>query len=203
MKTRTSGHSSFLSPASTSFSNLRSIQMRCMNCGAEAGAQPPSKLRQALLRVLGSQMVKLNDSCTSQASHHHLFLQRHVKTTRHPPPRVPCRPKDLILRLPKDTSAIAAVGQVAGHLDASAAGQEEAFGFQMRHSTKRGKFSTPTNHSPFRSRPITAGSCMAHLRVQKVSASMSSKSGKTVALISLILEQYRGVFERITSSARV
>ena len=79
--------------ASTSSSNLRSIRMRCMNCGAEAGAQLPSKLRQALLRVfvfgLGSQMVKLNDSCISQASPHHLFIRRHAKTTRHPPPRVP------------------------------------------------------------------------------------------------------------------
>ena len=44
----------------------------------------------------------------------------------------------------------------------------------MRHSTKRGKFFTPTNHSPFRSRPTTAGSCTAHLRVPKASTSMSS-----------------------------
>ena len=103
--------------------------------------------------------------------------RRHVKTTRHHPPRVSRQPRDM---------RFASFGCQRTHLqsqrlvrlraiwDASAAGQDEAFGSQMRLSTKRGKSSTPINHSPFRSRPITAGSCMAHHRVRKASTSTSS-----------------------------
>ena len=122
-------------------------------------------------------MVKLNDSCTSQASPRHLFIRRHAKTTRHLPLRVPRRPKDLLFaffgyqRTHQQSQRLVRLRAI---WDASEAGQEKAFGFQMRHSTMCGKFFTPTNHSPFRSRPITAGSCMAHLQVPKASTSTSS-----------------------------